>query len=429
MRPWRDIIGVEDWNQVVAKADTTAHVSRIKALQAKFDSTVDTPTRALRRLGTLIAAYHQVPKTDHANLRKRIGHLAGIVDAADEYLYKFEVDLDHARQRVRVVQSQVKGRTVYSEQPVERHADTGSYMTGKDAEQSIDRAVLTLKNRGFRKAEYLAQLERYYADTSRDPQALINQLMAPQARGTSWVSLTQGVRLERIDPWHRPVEVEFKNGKLVESDEVSCEETMSRAFAQWFGQVGQHGLPFFLWLEGHPVCTLGDREQVSSVRSVTYLSGPDAGAAARHRICLVYQRGGTGLWMQELKPKGLSRCATTAGYTCSNGKGVSDAAAYIWTGRDIVIAQHQENSFHHSSFNGGGAVRCAGMIKIDRGRVTYVSNNSGHYQPDKQLLRNFVHHLQQRGVLAAQCEVQCQGTKPTYKGSPEDFLAKWQSLT
>lgn len=436
MRPWRDIVSTDAWNHVVANSESTAKISKVKSLQAKFDSSVDTPTRSLRKLGEMIATYHDVPKTDLKSLGKRIAHLSCIIDAAESHLMRFSVDLDKAKERVvmrQVINTKTNGSSMVAT-PLKKDATTGHYMQGSAFDQSIDRTLLTLQNRGFRKAEYLSQLQKYYANHSQDPKALIAQLTAPQQKGADWTGLAPGVRMEQLDPWHRPVEVQFDNGKLKESDELQDMYSASVAFAQWFHSVPQHNLPFFLWLEGHPICLSDDKDQVAGTRSVQYVKGAEgaAMAGAAHRLCLVYPHGGL-LWMDELKPGGYTRKASTDGYTCSSGKGVSDAAAYVWTGREIIIAQHQESSFHHSSFTSGGAVRCAGMIKMDGGRVTYISNNSGHYKPDKGLLRNMVSYLQNLGVLAPTCKVQCQGLK--FQGKNRDyvepagvFLAQWHTL-
>ena len=45
---------------------------------------------------------------------------------------------------------------------------------------------------------------------------------------------------------------------------------------------------------------------------------------------------------------------------------------------------------NHSTLTGANAVICAGTIKIDRGAVTYISNNSGHYRPSPQQLSNAI---------------------------------------
>ena len=49
-----------------------------------------------------------------------------------------------------------------------------------------------------------------------------------------------------------------------------------------------------------------------------------------------------------------------------------------------------EQFFNHTSFKAGKPVICAGMIKIVRGRLEYMDNNSGHYQPsDTDLISAF----------------------------------------
>jgi hypothetical protein len=61
---------------------------------------------------------------------------------------------------------------------------------------------------------------------------------------------------------------------------------------------------------------------------------------------------------------------------------------------------------HHSTFVAGADVLCAGELATDRdGRLTYVSNHSGHYQPGKANLLVFVARLAQLGVDLARVTV------------------------
>jgi hypothetical protein len=422
MRPWRDIISTAAWEQVVQKTDSTAHIGRVQSLKAVFDATVDTPKRTLRRLTAMIRQYHSIPKDVYKKLGARIGMLAEIRQVAEQYMFKFEVDSEKAKARVLVTNRVVE--------PLERNTFTGHYNRGNAADQSLDRNVLSLVNRSFRKAEYLGKLRDYYAAQSQDPNDLVNALKAPQDRGNDSTGLTPGVRMETIDPWHRPFEIEFdSSGKLIECEETYEEFGINTAFCHWYYTIANHNTPFFLWLEKHPICTADDKHMVWTTTSVLYLDNAQAYAVAgaAYKLAMVYAHGGK-LWMEELRPDGYTRTADTTGYTCNGGKGVSDAAAFIWTGREIIIAQHREGGFHHSSFINGNVVRCAGMIKMAHGKVTYVSNNSGHYRPGKYLLSQFVSDLNYRGLLDPQCRVQCQGVEPTYCNAATHFVANWQSL-
>ena len=49
--------------------------------------------------------------------------------------------------------------------------------------------------------------------------------------------------------------------------------------------------------------------------------------------------------------------------------------------------------FNHSSFNAGADVICAGMIYFQKGKLLWIDNNSGHYKPTKDNLKNAVNIL------------------------------------
>jgi hypothetical protein len=426
MRPWRDIFSTKAWDEIIQGTDSTAHISKFQALKAKFDSKVDTPGRKLRHLAALIQSYHAVPKTLFANLTPRIIHLDNIRQHAEDYLVNFRVDMAAAKTRVAEVWNNLTQKNEIK--PAEKSKFTGHYMGGDPLQQSVDRNVLTLMRRAERKAAYLAELRRHYVSHSRDPQALLDLLTKPQRKTADATGLAPGVLMEQVDPWHRPVEVQFKDGKLVEAEEVGEPNGMSAEFAAWYHTIGQHNLPFFLWLEGRPVCTCDNKAEVSSTTTVHYPGAPSSAAiAAQYRLQLVYPRG-TKLWMEELRDNGLTRVAHTNGYTCSSGKGVTDAAAYAWTGQELLIAQHNEGGLHHSSFNGGGLVKCAGMIKMAGGKITYASNNSGHYKPGKHLLANFLQAYHDRGVLDPNAKVLCCGLEQQFTGTASQFLAGWKQL-
>ncbi len=64
----------------------------------------------------------------------------------------------------------------------------------------------------------------------------------------------------------------------------------------------------------------------------------------------------------------------------------------------IYAGQHKVGLFHHSSFLSGGKAAGAGEIKVDGGRLTKITNKSGHYIPGvSEVVQTFA-ELQSRGV-------------------------------
>jgi hypothetical protein len=74
----------------------------------------------------------------------------------------------------------------------------------------------------------------------------------------------------------------------------------------------------------------------------------------------------------------------------------------IWvmdpTGRLYVSSTPQPGMFNHSSFLGGGSVICAGEIIIEDGKIKFINNRSGHYEPEDETLDNAIAKLLEQGV-------------------------------
>ena len=47
----------------------------------------------------------------------------------------------------------------------------------------------------------------------------------------------------------------------------------------------------------------------------------------------------------------------------------------------MFIHSHIKDRFHHSSIFAGEPVHFGGEIKVSQGRIEWISNKSGHYQP------------------------------------------------
>jgi hypothetical protein len=116
-------------------------------------------------------------------------------------------------------------------------------------------------------------------------------------------------------------------------------------------------------------------------------------------------------------------CQYEAGYVLS-----------LWD--ELYMAKHDMNfdRFHSqymglshvgTSANRGGAslVACAGKMTIDNGRVTHVSNDSGHYRPGAHTLLRVIWKLAMGGVNLTPVEACVQDGNWLFRCSAADYLA------
>lgn len=83
-------------------------------------------------------------------------------------------------------------------------------------------------------------------------------------------------------------------------------------------------------------------------------------------------------------------------------KGVGYAAYGLSKNGELYIHEHVSAAsnphgkpyFYHSSFFSAKPGICFGMIAIENGKITYIDNHSGHYQPQKDHLEDTIERLQ-----------------------------------
>jgi insecticidal toxin complex protein TccC len=66
--------------------------------------------------------------------------------------------------------------------------------------------------------------------------------------------------------------------------------------------------------------------------------------------------------------------------------------------KQLVMYKQQDNKFHHSSAFAGGRVLDAGMMTLYKGRIAFIENKSGHYQPNMEQKIHTLHFLQKEGM-------------------------------
>ena len=111
---------------------------------------------------------------------------------------------------------------------------------------------------------------------------------------------------------------------------------------------------------------------------------------------------------------------STAGYESKNS---CHMVAFVidLTGQ-LFVAPHIEGQLHHSTFKSGEDVICAGLISIKDGKVTDITNSSGHYKPS---LNNMIYAVN----LFNQMELFKEDAKINYFDAKSSPLGKSEILS
>lgn len=91
------------------------------------------------------------------------------------------------------------------------------------------------------------------------------------------------------------------------------------------------------------------------------------------------------------------RFDTTNGHTLHSGAG---GAIFVMSGNGTLYAstRHGPGGFKHSSFLAGNPVAAAGEMVVNKGKLTFINNESGHYTPSGTLVTQALTELRARGL-------------------------------
>lgn len=82
-------------------------------------------------------------------------------------------------------------------------------------------------------------------------------------------------------------------------------------------------------------------------------------------------------------------------------------ALYVLTrGGTLLSAPGKIGEMHHSSLVAGTDVAGAGMMRVEQGKIRSITNNSGHYRPSAEYLRNVLQVFQRNHVNLEEVEVE-----------------------
>jgi len=434
--PWQDIYSLAKWDRIIGyfkkgQMKTSGPSAKKKLGFFKIKSILPP---AIAGIDRKIQEYHRIPKQSIEMLGPRAGALRTIAAMGQTYQTKHAI-------------------------PEKPQLDKKGAGNKQRWEANMDYAIAKLVRRARRKATYIEQLQSLYGESHpgfAGVKALLKYIVeeskAPE--DVNLVGMKRGLIMERIDPWHRDFELDFK--ATAHSPTANQEKLYGMAFVQWMGEQRNTSLPFFVWAEGHYMCTEAMKDDIYRSSSggtmhlssliaqkghIQYEKSDEELAAGILMLCAdssklyAYNyRDNRGFIYEVYDTTSTHRFQGEEGYQKNIGdrsalKKVAAGAknAYAWTKDKFVFAAaHRVGNLHHSSFVSGDAVRCAGMIGVKKGKVTWLDNDSGHYQPTTQHLRNFVNHLASHQVFAPDAQVYDESTKQvngwkefsTYKPTP-----------
>ncbi len=380
MAMWQDVYSLEDWYNILKNCQQH-DAPKVKELIGK--------------LSTLLEEYHSISKANLKNIPKRQGKLAQIVEAAQEYK-------NHLGDEFISKDQEKKTDDLISFGPWQ--SATKKPQKDTSLKGSIDPWIHGVQQRARKKINYLDKLTEYYQNAKPKyvNKKLLLKTLKDQEKNhgkNKFFSLSSGTLLEKQDPVHRPIEFMLDDLK---NKRNSAEYPMNFAFYQWVENKTK--IPFFLWLEKHPISTTTKdisnnwRGSFKTKMGPVDYDSPDivsvrikkAGENAR----LMGKKSKSGD-VFELNTKLLDDFVLKIG--CPEG-----ATAFIWDAKNknrFYTHVHEAGKCHHSTMTSGKKVRCAGMWLVEQGKITYIDNSSGHYKPTSLSFYNLIRFLHNKNLF------------------------------
>jgi hypothetical protein len=463
-KPWEDIHHTSEWDELLENYRKGQMMSKAKTTGQKigyfFTRKYPLP-KDVKRLDQQIRHYHNIEKRSIGNLQRRAGSLRTIATTARAFLTRHKISpslkddikdnirgkiarpksLEKFRQQVKL--SQVDLDQIAKKKITEHELRQKKFNNLKDIafiseysayqNKSFDLFLSKLCRRAVRKAQYIEKLQQHLINADRGFSGGRDDLIAYIRTKTyapdddSLVRMKPEVLMERIDPWHRDYEASFD----LEANKYGFKASRGNsvyaaALYQWLNDNKHANTPFFVWLEGHYVCT-GVADPRIPEGAYTESDGPvnyiRADKELSDKTRLVNAQNGS-LWSFRIAQDGEVDVSL---FDTQHVKGMMKTAqkeAYVWS-RDgfIFTGEHIGGQFHHSSLVSGKKVKCAGMINVLGGKVKSVDNDSGHYKPESRHLRTFVEFLDRQNVFIADARIIDKSTKPETRANLKDFLA------
>ncbi|HPF60362.1 MAG TPA: hypothetical protein PK820_16470, partial [Candidatus Competibacteraceae bacterium] len=237
--PWRDVMSLDTWQKMLNFTQTAISTN---------------PQDPLNKISQQLTSYHQLEKPNQGIFSKRIEALKVLEKEAGQYL-QGKHHGGYQRGNSHKGGSSVNPRSLASRGSRSNNNSVSTSPSLMPQEKNIDRWVYSLAQRARKKAHYLETLSQSLTGHLNSYSAFFDYLQrkSNSSADSELLSLRPGVKPEKWDPFHRPIELEAKNNHQEFILKATHPNAISHAFVEWYNlQTQKH---FFEWLEGHPICT------------------------------------------------------------------------------------------------------------------------------------------------------------------------------
>lgn len=369
--PWRDIPSTKDWGLI----------------RGTYKQEPSGPAAGLlKQIDQKVQDYHSISKTDRDSYKTRAKALAEVRDLAKRYV-----------------------------------AERGTDIVGKTGRKTdakggpIDPWVASLARRAEKKLGYLETLNDW-VDGAKSKYCVQSELIrflhevnqSNERDGGNLLRTTPYAAMEKADPVHRKI-LFFVNDTGT-GVKPFRNNPMGAALATYISAPDVK-VSFYEWLEDHMICTgtpgvtdSYDDAYKEMVQKINYKP-----------IDLHPLEIKSGSINADPEKSGKPKPVNTAVDFKKSSKGPDGCAAFVWD-RDGHLWLHQHgDGFNHTSFVKGAKVKCSGMMVVKDGKVTRITDESGHYAPNMPQVENLVEFLGKEGCLADKATFYSEVDKKEYE--------------
>lgn len=327
-----------------------------------------------------IDEYHLLKKTDKATLQNRIDKLDKIFVQINRSLTKDDLD-SSTRKKLQQFAIQCNGKRTYL-RALLNHEKANSY---KATTPTLFGGITEIPDLKGKKETYLLRTLR--------PLSMPRDVTAQSRDPLRRYPVEEFNNL--LNEWRSELRILRKQRKRSKED-----SSLARSFPS-----------FFMWLEDKDTLTLNLKTDPTFIKELMSVNKE----ILRPRQCRISD---TGLILDENN----KRLAVTENASKTTESPPKEFIYAISPKGELYLKKYDvfEAFFHSDIINHHIPVICAGHIKIANGKITYIDNNSGHFQPTPFHMEQALRLLSAKDVFSPVAKVKVSYmTKEKHVESPE----------